>query len=81
MLRHLTEAYRNQVNLVLCIFGSDYQDLKLHVRVGLVSLGKDQQAFKIGPVSIKSGTPRTSLKRLPAGMERSNWPRLRHLYL
>ena len=39
-------------------------------------IGKRQQAFKIRPVKLKSGTPRTSLKRLPAGVERSNSPRL-----
>ena len=72
MLRHLTKAYQNQVNLVLCIFRSYYQDLKIHVRVGLVSSGKGQQAFKIRPVNLKSGTPRTSLKRLPPGVKRSN---------
>ena len=57
VLRHLTEAYQNQVNSVLCIFGSDQQDLKLHVRVGLVSSGKAQQAFKVRPVKLKAGTP------------------------
>ena len=76
MWRQLTEAHQNQVNLVLCIFGSDQQNLKLHVSVGSVSSGKGQQAFQIRPVNLKSGKSRTPLKRLPTGVERSNCTRL-----
>ena len=55
---------------MLRILGSNQQDLKLCIRVGLVSVGKGQQAFKITPVNLESGTPRTSLKRISAGVER-----------
>ena len=30
---HLTETFQNQVNLMLCIIGSDSSDLKLHIPV------------------------------------------------
>ena len=69
MLEHLTEAYQNQVNLVLFIFGSNSQILKLYICVGSVSLGNGQQAFKTRPVNLKSGTSRTSLKRIPVSVE------------
>ena len=81
MLRHLTVAYQNQVNLMLYILGSNQQNLKLCICVGFVSMGKSQQAFKITPVNLESGTPRTSLKRISAGVERRNCPKPRHLYL
>ena len=81
MFRHLTVAYQNKINLMLRILGSNQQDLKLCIRVGLVSVGKGQQAFKITPVNLESGTPRTSLKRISAGAERRNCPKPQHLYL
>ena len=57
----------------------DSSDLILHIRIGLVSLGKSQQTFKIKPVILKSGTPRVSLKRIPVGVEHSNCPKPQHL--
>ena len=44
-------------------------------------MGKGQQAFKITPVNLESGTPRASLKRISAGAERRNCPKPQHLYL
>ena len=44
-------------------------------------MGKPQQAFKIMPDNLKSGTPRMSLKRLPSAMECSNCPGLRHIFI
>ena len=31
LLAHLTRAFKNHVNLVLCIIRSDWEDIKLHV--------------------------------------------------
>ena len=45
------------------------------------SFQKDQQAFKIRPFNLKSGTPRTSLKRISAGEERSNFPKPQHIFI
>ena len=80
MLTHLTVAYQNQVNLMLCILGSNQQNLKLCVCAGLVSVGKSQQAFKITPVNLELGSPRASLKRISAGVEWRNCPKPQHVY-
>ena len=45
----------------------------IYIRVGSVSLGKGQKAFKTGPVNLKSILPRTSLKRIPTGVEHKNY--------
>ena len=45
----------------------------IYIRVGSVSLGKGQKAFKTGPVNLKSILPMTSLKRIPTGVEHKNY--------
>ena len=78
---HLTEAYQNQVNLVLCIFGSDLKDLKLYIRVRSVSLEKGEQAFEIRSVILKTRSFRTPLQKTPAGIEYNYYPKAQHLHL
>ena len=78
MLSHLSKTYQNQVNLVLCILGSDEKNLKLYISIGSVSSVNGQQTFKIRPVSLKSRSPRTSLKEVLAGVEQKNCPKPPH---
>ena len=46
--------------------------------VGSVSLGKDQKGFKMRPVHLKWRSPRISLKRIPAGVNHSNYQNPQH---
>ena len=78
-MQSFTEPYKNQVNLVLCIFGSDKNDLKLDLLVGSISLGKGQEVFKIKPVDLKSRLPRTSVKGISTGVEHSSCPKPQHI--
>ena len=78
-MQSFTEPYKNQVNLVLCIFGSDKNDLKLDLLVGSISLGKGQEVFKIKPVDLKSRLPRTSVKGIATGVEHSSCPKPQHI--
>ena len=52
---------------------------KIYIRVGSVSFGKGQKAFKIRPVNLKSRSPRASL-RIHDGVEHSNYQKPQHLY-
>ena len=54
---------------------------EIYIRVGSILLRKGQKAFKIRPVSLKSRSPRTSLKRISAGVKHSNYQKRQYLHL
>ena len=53
-MANLTGAFWDQINLVLCIVGSDSKDLKLYILLTSFYFVKSQQAFLKPHQSIKS---------------------------
>ena len=58
-LSHSSGDFKNHINLVLCIIGSDYKYQTICVRS--FSFASGQQSFKIKPVNIQSRPPKKNI--------------------